>query len=501
MAQADDLTVNEEQVRKAIQSGVPLTITTYTLPHEVEIYINEVVSTFLKCVGQEAFKDYLVYCIQELAVNAKKANTKRVYFAEKGLDLGDPRDYEEGMKTFRDDTLDDISHYLKLQKERGLYIKLVLQLKQNAIHIEVRNNVPLIKSELIRVHDKMNRARQYKNLEEALSQVIDDSEGAGLGLVIMLLMLRNIGLGEECFDLLATEKETVSKLIIPLNKTHVESLNSISRIIVKNIDSLPQFPENILRAKALIEDPECDIVSISKYISTDVGLTVDLLKIVNSAHYMVSKKVDSIGEAVKMVGMRGVKNLLFSYGAQKILGENTEEKRALWDHCYRTAYYALNIGRNYQRDPDFIDDVYVGGMLHDMGKIIFTEVHPTLIKKIDEFCKLRNGLSSSAFETLAAGMNHAETGALIAENWNFPDHLVAMVRYHHDPISAPTEFRCLVDTVYLANMLCGFEKHNIDFEQIDPLVLESFNIKSKKELTGLLTLFSKGIRQTEKSGG
>jgi hypothetical protein len=58
----------------------------------------------------------------------------------------------------------------------------------------------------------------------------------------------------------------------------------------------------------------------------DPALTADLLKIVNSAQYMLTKKVDNISAATKMVGIRGIKNLLYSYGAQKILGENTAEK-------------------------------------------------------------------------------------------------------------------------------------------------------------------------------
>ena len=152
MAPLQILAVDEAKIRKAVQSGIPLTITTYTLPHEVEIYIEEVIAVFLRQVYREELKDYIVYCVQELAVNAKKANTKRVYFMERGLDLANPKDYQDGMASFKEDTLGNIAHYLKLQKENGLYIKLVLQIRNNLINIEVRNNVIITKTELARIH-------------------------------------------------------------------------------------------------------------------------------------------------------------------------------------------------------------------------------------------------------------------------------------------------------------------------------------------------------------
>ena len=494
MAAAKELVVDEAKVKKAVQSGIPLTITTFTLPHEIEIYIEQVLALFLKNINQDKLKDYVVYCVQELTVNAKKANTKRVYFVERGLDLANPNDYKEGMSSFKENTLSNIAHYLQLQKEKGLYIKLILQIKNNIIYIEVRNNVAVTKTELIRIHDKLARSRQYNSLEDAMSQVLDDSEGAGLGLVILVLMLKKMGLDEDCFDILGTEKETIARLIIPLEQTRVENLSALSTTIVNNISSLPQFPENILLVQKLISDPKSEMADIARQISMDPALTADLLKIVNSAQYMLSKKVDSISEAVKMVGIRGIKNLLYSYGTQKLLGDDTSEKKTLWEHSYKTAFYAFNLVKNFRKDRNLLDDAYVGGILHDMGKIIFSNVHPELLHKIQSFCTER-GLPASTFEDLSAGMNHAEIGALIAEKWNFPEGLVCSIRYHHDPASAPQEYKDLVDTVYLANMFCEFEATNVTFDQFDTAVLENFGIASRKQVENLLGKFIGGFER------
>ena len=77
--------INENKIRKAIEGEMPLLITTFTLPHEMELYIGEVVSFFLRELNLGYMIQYILYCVRELTSNAKKANTKRVYFKEKNL--------------------------------------------------------------------------------------------------------------------------------------------------------------------------------------------------------------------------------------------------------------------------------------------------------------------------------------------------------------------------------------------------------------------------------
>jgi len=500
MTFAPELIVDEEKIRKAIQSGLPLTITTYTLPKEIEVYIERIIDAFLRQMDQLQLKDYILYCVQELVTNAKKANTKRVYFMERGLDINDDDDYKTGMEKFKEETLGNIAHYLQLQKQKELYIKLILQVKKNTINIEIRNNSIATKTEQHRILEKIARARQYENLEDALSQVLDDSEGAGLGLIILILMLKKMNLGDECFNVTTEENDTVSSIFIPLDQTMVMNMSALTDEIVKNINSLPQFPENVLYIQKLIEDPDSDMPKIARQISMDPALTADLLKVVNSAQYMLSRRVDNISEAVKIIGIKGIRNLLYSYGTQKVLGDETIDKKKLWEHSYKTAFYAYNLARNFKRGSNIMDDVYVGGILHDMGKIIFSNVHPDLLEKINKFCADKN-LPSSTFENLSAGMNHAELGAMIAEKWNFPERLVVVIRYHHDPEAVSDEYKDLVDAVYLANMFCEYENSGADFGLFETGPLKNFGLNSKKQIDTLLEKLSSGFQKEERDTG
>lgn len=469
--------INVEQIKRAARNSVPLAIKTFTLPHETEESLEQILAVFLEEFGQSQIKDRIAYCLRELAVNAKKANTKRAYFIERSLKIQNDEDYDEGMKDFKRATLENIQHYLEKQKEMGHYIKIIFHTQAKTFSVSVRNNVEISKKEQLRVYDRVARSRAFDSMEEALSTVIDDSEGAGLGIVIMVLMLKKIGLGEDSFEIDVVNGETVAQINIPFSDVHVESLDTLSKEIVAEIDELPQFPDNIVFLQKLISDPESEISDIARQISMDPSLTADLLRLVNSAQFMLPKRVDNIVEAVKLVGLRGLKNLLYSYGTQLLLDKG---QKWLWDHSYRAAFYAYALARSIKKKKDLLDDVYVGGILHDMGKIIFSSVHPQLLDKITHFAKMRE-IKRDLMEDLSAGLNHAEIGALIAEKWNFPDVLIDAIRYHHEPLGTPEDNREVSYTVYLANALCDLENGVLVFEQIEKDVLRDFGISNETQ--------------------
>jgi putative nucleotidyltransferase with HDIG domain len=473
--------VDVEQIRRATRNSVPLTFKTFTLPHETEEYLDQVLAVFLDEVGHPEVKDQLAYCLRELAVNAKKANTKRAYFHERGLDLQDPRDYAEGMKTFKQDTLENIQHYLQRQKDLGLYLKVVYHTREKTFAIAVRNNVEITKIEQIRIFDRIARSRAFTTMEEAFSTVLDQTEGAGLGIVILILMLKKIGLDEDAFSIDVENGETVATLTVPFSAIQVEQMDMLTQQIIKEVEQLPQFPDNIMHLQRLVSDPDSEITDIARQISTDPTLTADLLKLVNSAQFMLPTRVDNIVEAVKLVGMKGVRNLLYTHGTQKILTEKYQEMRTLWQHSYRAAFYAYNLAKSFRKRKDILDDVYVGGILHDLGKIILASLHPELVERVRKFCRDKQ-IPSRMLENFAAGMNHAEVGALIASKWNFPVQLVEAIRHHHSPLDCKEDYRDVVFSVYLANAITDLERDLINFDQVDAWVLNDFGITSQDQL-------------------
>lgn len=470
----------EQQARDAARSQRPFVIKSYRFPHSVEMEMESVLRVFLTELGREILTDSINYCLRELAVNAKKANTKRVYFEEKRLNLEDSDDYTSGMQNFKNETLDNIAYWLEKQEAAGLYVKVTFLVRGRDLEIAVANNTKITRKEQIRIYDRIARSRAFRTLEEAMTTVLDDSEGAGLGIVILVLMLKKIGLDEEAFDIDVEGDETVARLVIPMGETKVEHLEHISDELANTIDSLPQFPESILELRRLLDDPDAKMGAIARTLGKDPSLTADLLRTVNSARYMLPRRMDNVVEAVKVVGLRGLRQMLFSYGTQRILGDggDNETTRSLWEHCQRTAFFGYGIGRYVLKRKEILDDVYVGGILHDMGKIVFSNMHPETVARVQQFC-LKKGIASSVFEEMNDGIDHAEVGARLAHRWNFPDVLVETIRHHHSPLKAKAQHRTVVAVVYLANEMVKFGS---ELEHLDPRVLRMLGVKDRRSL-------------------
>jgi HD-like signal output (HDOD) protein len=463
------------QIKKAIEKSVPLKFSSYTLSHETIEKLDKILELFLQELGEERIKNQLSYCMRELAENGRKANLKRIYFAEKNFNINNYNDYLTGMKTFKTDVYGNLPYYFEKLKNEKLFTKVSFLANSSFLTISIRNNVPIMGYELKRIEERISHSQAFKTMEEAFSSVMDQTEGAGLGIVILILMLKKIGLSEDAFQIQKEGNETVAKIVVPRSDVLLENLDPLVKKIVADIKVLPQFPEHISSLQKLLSDPDTDFSQIAKVVKIDPALTGDLLKLVNSAQYMLRNKIQDIEEALKMVGFRGMRNLLYSYGSQSILKDKYGEMKRLWDHSYRTAFYGYHIAKKYNFKK-ILDDVYVSSLLHDLGQVVVEFLHPDLLENIKTFTVDR-GITAEMFEKFTIGLHHAEIGARIAEHWHFPDQLISAIRFHHEPEKVSDEMKELVYTVYLANALCNIEEGILVFEQMNPQVLTFLNLK------------------------
>ena len=490
MASLIDIT----EIQKAALRSIPLTFKLTSLPHESHALLDRILEAYLVELGQERIMEPLSYCLKELIINAQKANTKRLYFEEKGLDITKESDYDTGMRDFRTESSERLEHWLDLLKQREQFIGITFHTTGGSLAITVRNGAELTAREQTRIYDKIARARAFHSFVEALAQPIDSTEGAGLGILILLQFLKRIGLGEEAFAIEAHDGETVAGLTIPMDKVQLEKISVLTEAIVRDVDSLPHFPETILELISLTEDPRVTLAQIAGRVATDPALTADLLKLVNSAHYVLPRRVNNILQGVKIVGMKGLRNLLYTYGAQKILGEKYAEMKTLWEHSYRTAFYSFMLARSFKPKADILDDVYVAGILHDLGQIIVTYLHPQAMEQMARFCRDKD-IPPRILERFSFGLNHADIGALIARKWNFPEQLVHGIKHHHEPLVTPVPYKDIVFCVYLANALCGLETELITFEQIERPVLVDFGIRTEEQCRSILERLQKSFER------
>ncbi|MGA2641544.1 MAG: hypothetical protein ABSG21_11665, partial [Spirochaetia bacterium] len=129
-----------ESVYYAIVNSRTLTVKTVTyLPHE-RAHIDTILGAFLDAAGMRPLKNKLSYCIHELAGNAKKANTKRLFFREKNLDISNEADYAAGMAEFKRELIDRVDYYQERLRAEDLYVKFQFRKIRDGVRISVRNN-------------------------------------------------------------------------------------------------------------------------------------------------------------------------------------------------------------------------------------------------------------------------------------------------------------------------------------------------------------------------
>jgi HD-like signal output (HDOD) protein len=495
--------ISAADIQRAVQTSFPLTFTIEGPVHESFSSLDNIVETCLVELGQEKIREALSYCVKELILNAEKANAKRIYFEEHGLTILNKKDYEKGMQGFRAALSENLDHFLEKLREKRAAIDVVFHYVENVLTVSVKNTGELSPGEHERIKDRFKRARTSRSFSDALETSLDHSEGAGLGIVMVLQFLKSIGLDDEALSVRNEGGMTVSSIVIPVLEVGLDQIRALARELVRHVGSLPQFPETVVALLRLTDDPNASVAEISKYISRDPALTAELLKHVNSAYYGLPSRVNGIPHAVKMIGLRSLHHLLYSFGFHLILDQHHPRMKSLWDRSLRTAFYAFLLARDKKRRPDILDDVYVTGILHDLGFIVVSTLKPSTQEKMRKFCMEKN-IASSVLERFSFGMNHAEVGALIAEKWNFPNQLVEGIRYHTDPLHASQDSRDAVFCVYLGNAVCDFEERLVSYRQIEGEVLADFGLRTEAEFldmtSNLKKSFEKNLASLSPSG-
>jgi HD-like signal output (HDOD) protein len=470
-----------KDITRAINESIPYILRPNPAADLPDEEITAVLDIFLAKLGQEELSGVLSYCVMELHNNAKKANMKRSFFLESGLNIDSPDDYEQGMRSFRKEALENRAPDNRRLEKFGLTAFVEFQIVNGSLRLSVRNNAVPTRQEEKRIAERINRSFGFSSLEEALGS-IDESEGAGLGIIIVVLALKKIGLERNAFNIGAANGETTASLIIPASDEWKKRFRMLSGELIDYVKKLPDLPENIRRIREMIADKNTALPEIGKLISSDPAMSAETLKLANSAAYGARTKTADIAEAVKRIGLRGLNLIILAYGVQRVLGAKTDFIRGLWEKAYRTANLSRAAAKTMLKKKAVSDDAYAGGLLIDIGTVILSAVHDDAERKIRAFCD-RKGIPPVVFEELAAGVNNSAVGALAAEKWGFPPVLIETIRHRHDPESAAEPFRDVAEAVYIADRMgILLEARECAFNHQDTSVFSRFGLSDEAAL-------------------
>ncbi len=180
-------------------------------------YLTSIINHYLNKIKKEEISPFVGICMGEIVSNSIKANLKRAHFILNNLDIHNPSDYEEGMKTFHDEGLCLLKNKSTARKIRKMnyYVKVNFFLMEDQFRIVTTNNCVIAPAEMNRIYEKLKIAEQSKS-DDFLALAVDTTEGSGLGIIMIQKLMNQMGLSHDCFSIRATEDETITELRIPV---------------------------------------------------------------------------------------------------------------------------------------------------------------------------------------------------------------------------------------------------------------------------------------------
>lgn len=487
MASSDisNFSLNPSDYKKSIEEGTDFFIQFHTFNLGIETVITKILHRYLEHYDILFLKDTILTVLREIVNNSVKANCKRLYFTKKNFNILDQSHYRIAMESFKVDVFaSDSSDFLKELELSPLVVRVLFKTGDGFLNINVINNAPILDLELAKVEARIKKAYKYADISEAFEDVLDDSEGAGLGLIMAVMLFKNAGLPDNSFRIYKKGEYTVSSLVIPHKITENESKIHIAEAIVEEINNIPSFPENIAEIQKLCNMSEAQIKIIADKISLDPGLTTSILKLVNSAAYITTKRVESIEEGVKIIGLKGINAMLIASGVQKIVGSRYKRFDSVWKNSLKRAFYAQKIAI-HSKQHKLGEFAYLSALLADIGLIVLLSVSTDLMKKLKEIAGSKGLQDVTILEEISLGVSHSTLGSMICQKWKFNEALTASIEYHHKPYTAPSNIKDLVFIVYLADSFIEIENRKRSFETIDEEVLSIFSLQNKKDFEAL----------------
>lgn len=227
------------------------------------------------------------------------------------------------------------------------------------------------------------------------------------------------------------------------------------KLVVSNIRNLPTPPIVFHQIQKVIGDPKASAGQIAAVLAEDPAISVKVLKLTNSAFYGLSREVDSVKQAVVIVGMEAIKSLVLSAAVLDMFkGQNVDPgyHEDFWRHSLATAVCSRILARRISRGLVEPDSAFSAGLLHDIGKMIVCCFLP---EEHSLFMQQRQSDQSALdyeIEEGVLGYNHAQIGGFLAAQWKLPAKLSDAIAFHHHPQLNDRE-EPLVYIVHIGNFL------------------------------------------------
>jgi len=224
--------------------------------------------------------------------------------------------------------------------------------------------------------------------------------------------------------------------------------------IINGIDRLKPVSYIGDKIMDIVSNPDSSLAELVDIVKYDQGMTANLLRICNSAYFGLAKEIASVKQAVAFLGLDKVASLVMMGNS----ADNFREAQAgydltegeLWRYSVSSALMAQDLAE--KRHLNNVSLIFTAALLKDIGKVILNTYVKDSFEAINKEVQDK-GLTFLDAEKEVIGIDHAELGARVAEQWHFSPAMVNIIRNHHHPDKAPAD-DLSVPIVYVADCIC-----------------------------------------------
>jgi putative nucleotidyltransferase with HDIG domain len=255
---------------------------------------------------------------------------------------------------------------------------------------------------------------------------------------------------------------------------------------LEKVENLPTLPIVVEQIQKLMASPNSSMKQIGAVIARDQAITARVIRLINSAFYGLGSRITSIPQAIVLLGLNTVKNLITGVSVVKMFAGSGNaslfDREQFWLHSMACAMGARMLAKNLGRKEP--EDYFLAGLLHDIGVIVLDQYfHEEFIAVLHHAARER--INYYAAEGAVLETTHGQVGEAVALKWRIPVFLVDAIRNHHEPATSDREAedsRDIIAMVHIADvaannagMHMGFAGGRLEYHE---LALRSTGIKN-----------------------
>ncbi|MCP4216130.1 MAG: HDOD domain-containing protein, partial [bacterium] len=201
---------------------------------------------------------------------------------------------------------------------------------------------------------------------------------------------------------------------------------------IETFEGIPPMPAVVMNLLSKLDDPRVKMKEIEQIMSVDPALVSYFLRVANSPLLGLRSKVLNVSKAISVVGLARLKTMLIAYGVRFLYKtiKHPEIRDYLWEHAIHVGVLAKMINELIFKTRH--KDIYVYGLLHDIGKIVLLMHAPDKFNEAMELGmdKRFDGVTAEAEHF---GFSHIEAGYFLVSKLGFPEEMKEIILFHHNP--------------------------------------------------------------------